>query len=118
MAITTFTPAIAPSPGTGEEIELKLLSAQFGDGYTQTTRDGLNHIRKSLSLSWDLLTPSQADAILNVMRAYGGDTPFLYTPSDEATPVQWVCKKWSFRRNGGGMRSVSLTFEADFSIVP
>lgn len=117
MALQTFTPLRAPAPGTTNKPTLKLKTAEFGDGYTQTTRDGLNHIRRSLSVKWETLIPAEADVILNFFIAHGGDTPFWYTPSDETTPVKWTCKEWDDTREKAGFRTITATFTQDFSLV-
>jgi len=64
-----------------------------------------------------VLRPTDAAIILEFFRSHSGVTPFLYTPSDEADPVQWKCKEWSDRRGNGGFRSISATFTQDFSLV-
>lgn len=117
MALQVFNPPVAPSPGTEDKPKFKLLKAEFGDGYTQIARDGVNHIRRVLALSWEVLTPTQANAIVDFMLAQGGDTPFWYTPSDETTPVKWTCADPSMKRGEGGMRSVSLTLEQSFNLM-
>ncbi|MFG1314707.1 phage tail protein [Xanthobacter autotrophicus] len=117
MALETFVPPIPPSPSTGNKPELKLLEAQFGDGYTQTTRDGMNHIRDNVSLTWDLLLPAQADAIDAFFRTKGGDTPFLYKPVMFAAPVRWTCKEWSHDVIENGFRTITATLKRDFNVA-
>jgi len=117
MTLQTFTPARAPAPGTSRKPKIKLLTAEFGDGYTQETRDGMNHIRRTLTLTWDTLTPSQADDLSDFFVEHGGDTPFWYTPSNESTPVKWTCKDWSDTAEKQGFRTFRATFEQSFSLV-
>jgi phage-related protein len=59
MALETFSPSIAPSPGTGFTPVIKLREADFGDGYSQSSPDGLNHIKMKVELSWRGLTAAQ-----------------------------------------------------------
>jgi phage-related protein len=116
MALPTFTPPRAPSPGTLRKPKLSLLRAEFGDGYTQTSRAGLNHIRRTLSLTWEYLTPTQAKAITDFLEARGGDQPFYYTPSDESAAVKWTCADWSDRAGKVGYRTISAEFEQSFTL--
>jgi phage-related protein len=111
----TFKPPVRPSPGTGNKPEIKLLEADFGDGYTQGAPDGLNHIRRVLSLTWEMLLPAQMNEIVDFFTRHGGHTPFLYTPSNEGEPVKWKCKDWSDTRAGDGMKVVA-TLREDFTI--
>jgi phage-related protein len=50
-------------PGTKQKPKLKILKADFGDGYTQPTPDGLHFVRRTLSLQWHLISPAQANAL-------------------------------------------------------
>jgi phage-related protein len=117
MSLDTFNPPIPPSPGTERGQTVAILKAEFGDGYTGRIPDGLNHIRRTLQLKWELLTPAHAKAITDFMLAHKGTTPFLYTPSDEDTPVQWTCEEWDDTGADSGFRSVTAKLEQDFSLV-
>lgn len=116
MNVPTFTPPVAPSPGTTRKMKLKLLKADFGDGLSQVTRDGMNSMRRTLSLTWDVLTPDQAAAITGFLEGQGGADPFLYTPSDESDPVLWRCEEWEDKATAGGFRSVTATLEQSFDV--
>ncbi|UJW85768.1 phage tail protein [Devosia sp. SL43] len=101
MTAPVFNPPLAPSPGTQHKRALKLLEAGFGDGYSQPTPDGLNHIRRSVSLTWDALTLAQKDAIDDFFVGKGGTQSFLYQPHGDAVPVLWTCKEWSVTAPAG-----------------
>jgi hypothetical protein len=66
--------------------------------------DGLNFVRRTLSLQWDLLTPAEADAFEAFFVA-NVPAPFWYQPSDESTPIKWTCEDWDFTTGKGGFRS-------------
>lgn len=61
-ALVSFLPPRNPDPGMGRKPESKILSAGFGDGYTQETADGINHIRDVMTLTWSGLTQLEADS--------------------------------------------------------
>jgi phage-related protein len=111
----TFTPPIPPSPGTRQERDIKLYVAEFGDGYEQVVPNGLNHMRRKLSLSWDSLTPTDSNTIDSFLKTQKGYLPFYYTPSDELTAIAWTCKEWSFQRNQSGFRSLTAQFIESFT---
>lgn len=114
MAIETFKPPYAPT-STSEKPELKLLEAEFGDGYTQTAGDGMNHIRKVASLSWDVLTADQAREIEAFLERHGGSAPFLYALDEGETPLKWTCKEWSRKRDTPN--TMEATFRQSFLLV-
>lgn len=113
MAIETFNPPVQPSPGTGFKPRVSLLIAEFGDGYTQAAPDGINHIKETISLTWDALTPDQQAEIYAFFKAKGGYIPFFYTPVGETDPMRFVCREWS--KSAKSPWTVSATFEQDFS---
>ncbi|WP_064033346.1 phage tail protein [Methylosinus sp. R-45379] len=117
MSIDTFTPPINPSVGAQKKPELKILEATFGDGYTQASADGLNHIRDSLTLNWEALTIAQSDAIEAFLNTQGGVTPFLWTAPGDATPRKWTCKDWEVTYRTTHFRSIKATFKQSFNIV-
>jgi phage-related protein len=116
MALATFTPDPPPSPGTKRKPKLKILKADFGDGYTQPTPDGLNFIRRTISLQWNLLTPAQADA-LEAFFVANVTLPFWYQPSDESAPGKWTCEDWDFTTRNGGFRSGRAALVQDFNAL-
>ena len=110
----TFTPPVAPSPGTSDKPIIKKLQAEFSDGYSQSVPDGINHIKREIGLEWDLLTPTQSTEIVNFLRARGGCEPFYWTPSDEVVALKWICEEWSEKRGEAGFRSITATFKQSF----
>ena len=117
MALQTFNPSIMPSPGTSRRWKLKLLEAEFGDGYSQPVPDGLNHMRRTLDLRWGVLLDEQADEIVNFFLAHEGTTPFYYTPPRETVPVKWTCREWTDDVDEAGFRKVTAQLVQDFSLV-
>ena len=120
MALPVFSPPQNPNVGYGYGSKPRVLTNQYGDGYKSRTGDGLNTIRRDLSLVWGPLTPANADAIESFLIARGGTEPFLYTtPLDAARGLparRYVCPEW--QRNAGTIahETVSATFEEDFGL--
>ena len=110
----TFNPAIQPST-LGNKPRVKILKAEFGDGYMQATRDGLNNVRRVLTLEWSVLTIEQAQAIETFLETHGGTTPFLWTPPNGTSPLKWTCAEWSMNYREADLRSVSAKFEQSFN---
>jgi phage-related protein len=108
-----FSPIFGPSPGTQTNYELKLKKAAFGDGYSQVTRDGLNHQRRIVTLKWDILTAEMAKPMEDFFVEMGGDTAFLYALSDD-TQRQWLCETYGRTRDKTGQ--FSATFREDFNL--
>lgn len=88
MAFDTFSPPVAPSQPLNMSGQPRLLKITFGDGYVQSAPDGLNAAPLQGSLSWNLLTLAQQQAIDAFAQAHIGVT-FYYTLPDETTPRKW-----------------------------
>ena len=95
MPYATFTPPVAPSPGTTITPLVALNEASFGDGYSQASPKGINSLRRKVSLTWDALTFEQAKEIENFFIAQGGHLPFWWTVRGDAAATKWICKSWS-----------------------
>lgn len=96
MALPTFAPDPAPSPNPQAAPVVKLRKVEFGDGYTQSSPDGLNHIRETVELEWPALTLAQKDALDAFFRARGGYQSFLYQPWGFSAALKWTCADWSW----------------------
>ena len=109
MPFPIFTPPIGPSPGTSNRPKLSLIETEFGDGYTQASPAGLNHIRDVVSLRWDGVTEAQMREIEAFFRARGGHEPFWYQPYGFDALVRWTCKDWSTSASAPWKVAATLT---------
>lgn len=114
MALNTFNPSVKPSPGTNRKPAVKIKTAEFGDGYTQEFRDGLNHIRLTVTLKWDGLLETQGKEFDDFFRAQGGDTPFYYTLIQDVQR-KWVCRDWGWTNQTPN--TFTATFVESFALV-
>lgn len=117
MAFDTFVPPVLPSPGTTNKHQISKLAPDFGVGASRPKLDGINPIRRTISLTWGGLLPAQAAMIVGFMRDHGQDIPFFYTPTDETVPVQWTCDDWSDKRGRGGLREVTVALKQSFDFA-
>ncbi len=117
MSVPTFNPPLTPSAGSADKPEIKILEAQFGDGYTQTAADGLNNIRRVVSLKWEVLTIAQASQILAFMNAQQGSEPFYYMIPGEPAAIIWTCKEFGQGFSAYNYRSVTATLRQSFNLV-
>ncbi|MEH6647977.1 phage tail protein [Sulfitobacter sp.] len=95
MPLPTFAPPAAPSLRTQHSPEISLNEAAFGDGYSQSSPRGLNHIRNMITLRWDGLAPEEMVTIRAFFEHLGGWQAFLYQPHGMPAPLKWTCKEWS-----------------------
>lgn len=112
--LPTFKPPIGPSPGTSHDRKINLWEAEFGDGYSQPTPKGLNHIRRTLDLKWDALSYEQMEEIITFFTRMAGNQPFYYKPFGVPSAIKWTCKRFKETTNDG-IWSVSAELEQSFT---
>lgn len=116
MSALDTWPAV-PGPSKADpETTVRVLEAQFGDGYTQTSEDGLNSISDSYSVDWSLLTKAELAMFVDFLKAHKGSMPFLWKSPLESVVRQWKCKTWKATALGGGWHSLSCTFKESFDL--
>jgi phage-related protein len=98
------TPCWRPSNNWSIDIEPRLQTAQFGDGYMQRTIDGINPYKAT----WNLNFNGRRDSVIIAMNGYlaglkGFSFPFMSPANNIVVPV--FCDKWSMtialRKPGG-----------------
>jgi phage-related protein len=114
MPLPTFYPPVGPSPGTGYTPTVSLWEADFGDGYSQSTPKGLNHIKKSYSLAWKVLTEDQYYEITDFLEGQQGNKPFWFQPFGAREPMKFTCKEWA-PTSDAGLWSITATFVQSFT---
>lgn len=108
MKTFTWTPT-GEATGT---TRFRVLKAQFGDGYAQTTVDGLNN----KSESWPLTFLAKHDKIIAIkmfLDATKGVQSFQWTPP-LGKPLLVKASEYSITPKGSDVYSLSVTFEQDF----
>lgn len=106
-----------PGPSQSDpDITARVLNANLGDGYTQTTADGLNSISGTYSVTWALLTKSELATYAAFLAERAGYAPFLWTPPTENVPRQVKCETWKPKPLGGGWFSLTATFKESFDL--
>lgn len=89
MALDTFSPTTQPTvDATQRVVKRRVNAAQFGDGYSQRSTDGLNTSLRTYTASWAALVSTEADTYEAFFDAHCV-TPFLWTP-----PLETVQRKW------------------------
>jgi phage-related protein len=91
--MATF-PAITPSYGAQKTSQPRVRNVQFGDGYAQRLRYGLNQDPKQWDLTWQNITEANADTIETFLEARAGAESFDWTTPDGSTG-KWICQQWT-----------------------
>lgn len=112
MVYETFTwcPRVEPD-GTSR---FRVLSARFGDGYSQEVGDGINNETRSWPLEF-VGYEREIKPIRDFLRRHAGFRPFLWTPPMEAEAGLFTVLEVRLRPMGGKAYTLTATFEERFA---
>lgn len=112
--MATF-PSITPSYQAVKQSAPRTRSVQFGDGYSQRLKWGLNTDAKQWNLQWINISETDSDTIETFLEARASDSAsFDWTPLDSSTAYKWVCSGWSKVIPYKNRASISATFQQVF----
>ncbi len=107
----TFT--YAPNYGSAMQVIPRVLTAKFGDGYSQRAADGLNTLLRKWTVLFNNRSQTDCDAIEAFLVAQGGCLAFNWTPPTGVAGL-WICSLpngWTRTPQTGPLASISCTFE-------
>jgi phage-related protein len=104
------TTVIGPSYPLDVQYEPRVLRVEFGDGYTQESPDGLNHMLGKYELTWEVLLPAERDEIKAFLEDRGGYQTFEWDDPESVTH-RIKCRSWSIQNTNPGVYSMKATFQ-------
>ncbi|HEY1138770.1 MAG TPA: phage tail protein [Lysobacter sp.] len=86
--------------------------AQFGDGYSQSVADGINHLTREWPLTF-VYKWETAGSIVAFLESHAGQS-FQWTPP-RGTAALWQCDEWELKNEGSDVYAVTATFRQTFA---
>lgn len=77
-------------PSSSKTVKHRTLKAQFGDGYSQRTPDGVNSQIENWAISWSAVNESEYSTIASALNSAGGAQVLTWTPPDSATAKKFL----------------------------
>lgn len=105
--MATFT--YAPSYAIAEQSQPRVRTVQFGDGYSQRLRYGLNTDAKVWNLRFEIRTDSETTTITDFLEARAGAESFDWTPP-RGDAGKYICTDWSVDMVNYNNNSITATF--------
>lgn len=99
-----------PRNGIVESSGSRVNIAQFGDGYFQSSLDGINTDTSTLSLTWVSYRDGWALEVFAFLSERLSRTPFLFKAPDWPVPRVVVCEKLEKTNVSSKITSVSASF--------
>tara|TARA_R110002020_G_scaffold21729_4_gene73802 strand:- start:450 stop:800 length:351 start_codon:yes stop_codon:yes gene_type:complete len=89
--------------GSSVSTDSRILVANFGDGYNQRTPDGINHLRRTMTIQHKYLTATDATTLRDFYEANGNGVKVgCDTKPTDGTTRNWYIDSWSESIEGGG----------------
>lgn len=104
-----------PSFAVPQAVKTRVLKTQFGDGYQQRARDGINNLAREWSLRWEALTAAELATITDFLEARAGYQSFNWTPPAGATAYMVVAETWNTSLENAGVYNLDVTFAQVFA---
>lgn len=111
MAIQTFT--WCARVNASADVSFRVRKAQFGDGYTQVSGDGINNRGQSWSVEF-VDRETNIKAIMDFLDSHAGIKSFYWVPP-LANKGLFRCESYKPTALGGGVYSISATFIQSFA---
>ena len=112
--MANFPTTVAPSYNLTISKAPLVRIAQFGSGYSQRSKLGINNNPKTISLSWRNITEANADEMDDFLDARGGYENFDYTVSGESSSSKHICREWRKTIPVIGRANLQAVFEEVF----
>lgn len=111
MALSIFN--FTPSKAFSKSAKTRVITAQFGDGYSQRIPDGINSVVREWNISFNNNSIIQINSIEDFFNLHKGSTPFLWIPPGESVQYTVICPEWTRTYNS----HLSATISAKFTQV-
>lgn len=111
MAIKTFKWRV--ESGVNPTIAYRVIETQFGDGYAQTSTDGINNKNESYAIKVNAFA-KEAREIMDFFDEHKGSRSFFWTPPLGGLGL-YTCKDPTPNDQGGGLYTISGTFVKVFA---
>lgn len=107
MATFTYIPEYPPT----EVSKPRVRQVQFGDGYEQRVRFGLNTDLKTWQLTFKARDNTETTGIRDFLQARAGVESFTWTPPLwSAVAGQYVCDEWQITADAYNLNTITATF--------
>lgn len=114
MSYPTFSP-VNPDHEMDRSRKPRLRITEFGDGYEQVTRMGMNNNQEDISVRWTNLYLAEGTYILDFLDSRAG-LPFLWQPNGEGALRCYRCEQHTEKKKRGQRYDITAKFKETAAI--
>lgn len=112
-----YTFSWVPSKSFSKTIRPRVITAQFGDGYSQRVVNGINSITREWSVNFNSKSINEINEIETFLSNRKGAEGFLWTPPGESTAYAVICPDWSRTYDTHISASLQVKFVQIFDVL-
>jgi phage-related protein len=105
------------SYGTDMQQDYRVSRVDFGDGYSQRARKGLNTKPQKWRLNWSRISDADAETLRLFFEDLAGVGLIEWTPYNQSTPLLWTANGWSGKPVGFLIHDCSIVLSQEFDLV-
>jgi phage-related protein len=118
MSVIVFNPSVNPTYDTGGTTKFKVRKIQYGNGYSQRARDGLNSTTQTFKLEWKTIKQSDFDYIYGFFKSLAGTDAFQYqVPGLDNVQRLYVSGEITYKSIAVGVYDLNVDIEECFDLV-
>jgi phage-related protein len=105
------------SQASQQSIKYRILLAQFGDGYSQRSADGINNKDETWTIFYQALTLTEMTQVRDFLDGLKGASTFDWTATGDSTSKKWrVVDEVVVIPLGGNLYSLSFTCKREYDL--
>lgn len=104
------------SQSSSSSQEYRVILAQFGNGYEQRQKDGINNSIQQWSVTWENINTSESNEIITAFDTAAGIEPFLWQPPNANQVRKYKVERYDQSVLSGSLSTVSATLKQVFDI--
>lgn len=105
-----------PDKALKQNIKPRILKAQFGDGYMQRARDGINTLAEDWSLTWKNRTVAEGRALTDFFESTQGIHKFTWTPPYSTESINVIVESWDVSYPQMNVLTIQAKFKRVFDL--
>ena len=114
MSTRIRLPEIGVDFGFNQQINMNVVTTEFGDGYNQRAVDGINATQYVYDLSWTHIDTERKETLRKFFLDTNGVTAFLWTPPDVGVDMSFTCNAPRCVPVAAGVWNVTVTISQVF----
>ena len=99
------------------ETAFRTISVQYGNGYEQRAKDGINSSKTTWGVTWAAITLAQYTTVVAALEAAGGVDYFLWKAPGDTTTKKWKVLSYIRGHSDGEWYYVNASLEQVYDLT-